>query len=400
MARKKQEIKQNTFSTTEVIVILFLSIAVSLTIGSLVTYNLNKNKNEVTTKEFKKFIDNYNYINNNYYKKVDKDKLIDGAISGMLSSLGDDYSYLIDDESSENFDIRLEGEYEGIGVEIISTDEEIIINRVFKDSPAEKAGLKSGDIILKIDNKEYGVDETNELASYIRKNEKKDFDVTIKRKNRERTFTITKSSVTIESVIKKIFKKNKKKIGYLYISIFSNSSTRQFKEELEELEKENIDSLIIDVRDNSGGRLTTATGIISLFLNSKHVIYQTDTKGTITKYYSTGKKTKDYPIVVLQNSNSASASEMLSAALKEEYKATIVGETSYGKGTVQELLELGKNVEYKITTKKWLTPKGHSIDKKGVSVDYEVELDDEYKNDPSEENDNQLQKALEVISEK
>jgi len=182
--------------------------------------------------------------------------------------------------------------------------------------------------------------------------------------------------------------------------LFSNIAYKQFAEELEKLEKDDIDSLIIDVRDNSGGHLSTAVNIISLFLNSKHVIYQTETKGEIEKFYSKGNETKKYPIVVLQNKNSASASEMLSSTLKEEYGATIVGEVSYGKGTVQELLDLNDDIEYKITTKKWLTPKGNWINKKGVSVDVEVSLDDKYYENPSDETDNQLQKALEEIIKK
>ena len=135
-------------------------------------------------------------------------------------------------------------------------------------------------------------------------------------------------------------------------------------------------------------------------MDSKHVIYQTETKGIVKKYYSNGDVTKKYPIVILQNGNSASASEMLSAALKEEYGAITVGETSYGKGTVQELLDLDDDVEYKITTKKWLTPKGNWINKKGVSVDVEVSLSEEYIENPSEDNDNQLIKALEEIVKK
>ena len=192
-----------------------------------------------------------------------------------------------------------------------------------------------------------------------------------------------------------MFERNNKKIGYIYVSLFSKVSTSQFKEELEKLENENIDSLIIDVRDNSGGQLKTATSLISLFLSSKHVIYQTDTKGVIRKFYSSGKKDKDYKIVVLQNHNSASASEMLSAALKEEYGATVVGENSYGKGTVQELLEINDDVEYKITTKKWLTPRGNWINEKGVEPDVKVSLYDSYYNNPSDDTDNQLQTALE-----
>ena len=163
------------------------------------------------------------------------------------------------------------------------------------------------------------------------------------------------------------------------------------------LEKQNIDSLIIDVRENTGGHLTTAVSLLSNFLDSKHVIYQIEKDNKTTKYYSKGKVQKKYPIVVLQNENSASASELLSAALKEEYGATIVGKTSFGKGTVQEVVSLSNGDTYKFTTKKWLTPKGNWIHKKGIAPDIEVNLSEKYQENPVEENDNQLQAAIDYL---
>ena len=136
--------------------------------------------------------------------------------------------------------------------------------------------------------------------------------------------------------------------------------------------------------------------MISLFLDSSHIIYQTDDGGKIEKFYSTGKETKKYKIIILANNNSASASEIMMGALKEEYGATIVGETSYGKGSVQELRTLSNGSQYKITIKKWLTPKGNCIDNIGIKPDYEIKLSDEYYENPTKENDNQLNKALEL----
>lgn len=163
------------------------------------------------------------------------------------------------------------------------------------------------------------------------------------------------------------------------------------------MEKQNIDGLILDVRDNSGGHLTTVVDILSNFLDSKNVIYQTETKTETKKFYSKGKENKTYPIVVLQNASSASASELLSIALQEQYGATVIGEDSYGKGTVQELVTTG-DTEYKFTTKKWLSPKGNWIHEKGVTPDINVSLDTIYYDDPTEENDNQLQAALNELS--
>ena len=401
---KKKVVKKNTneiknsFTTIEVVSLVIMTCIVSLIIGAVVSYNLNNNKMIDNDKNLQEFVNNYQYIVDNYYEDVDKKQLLDHALKGMLDSLDDDYSYLIDETDSDSFNIQLEGEYNGVGIEIVSVETgEIYIYRVFEGSPADKAGLKSGDIIKEIDGKDFSSSQTNEIAKYIKENKNDSFKVKVQRDNNEKTFVVKKESVVIKSVDSKIIKKENKKIGYIYIDIFSNVAYKQFKKELEELETKKIDSLIIDVRNNTGGHLTTATNIISLFLNSKHIIYQTETKKEIKKFYSTGKVDKKYPIVVLQNSDSASASEMLSAALKEEYGATIVGELSYGKGTVQELMDVSSGSEYKITTKKWLTPKGNWINKKGVSVDVEVSLNEDYEKNPSDENDNQLQTAIKQL---
>ena len=148
------------------------------------------------------------------------------------------------------------------------------------------------------------------------------------------------------------------------------------------------------MRENSGGHLTTAEDIISLFLDSTHPIYQIESKGKTRKYYSKGKKDKDMKIVLLVNGGSASASEVLTSALKEQLGSIVVGEKTYGKGTVQELQTLPSGGKYKLTTKKWLTSKGKVIDNKGIDPDVEVSLDDSYYKDPNDDNDNQLQKAI------
>lgn len=390
-----------SFSTLEVIILIIISVLVSLIIGFVVSHNLNKNKINTNDKYLDEFINNYNKINNNYYKDIDKKELINNAIKGMLNSLDDDYSYLIEQDDTDNFDIQLEGKYEGIGIEIIGLPTgEVSIYKVYEDTPASKAGLQIGDIIKSIDDENFENSTPAKISKYIRNNNKNEFKIRIERNKEELILDLKRDSVIIKSVHSKIFEKNDKKIGYIYIEIFSNEAYKQFKSELEKLESSKIDFLIIDVRDNSGGHLTTSTNIISLFLDSKHVIYQTKGKKSVKKYYSSGNKNKEYPIFIIQNSNSASASEMLSIALKEEYGATIVGEKSFGKGTVQELFRLKDGAEYKITTKQWLSPQGKTINKKGVEVDIEVSLDENYKNNPTDENDNQLQKAIEEISKK
>lgn len=391
---------KNSFTTAEVISLIFISVVISFVFGMILSKG-KYDKDRKYDRELDKFVDNYNKVIDNYYGDIDKNSLLNSAIKGMLESLEDDYSYLLDENESETFDIQLEGQYEGLGIEIVSLQNgEVIVYRVFNDTPASQAGLKAGDVILSIDDKDFNNSAPSDVSKYIRNNTKTKFVMKIRRGEKEMTINIEKKFVELKTVTSKVFQRDNKKIGYIYIEIFSNVASRQFKTELEKLESQNIDGLIVDVRDNSGGHLTTATNIISLFLDNSHVIYQTKSKTETKKFYSSGKVTRKYPVVVLQNRNSASASEMLSSALKEEYGATIVGESSYGKGTVQEMFDLKDGSEYKITTKEWLTPKGNSINKKGVEPDCVVGLNEEYYKNPGDDTDNQLQTALEKISKK
>ena len=395
--QKIEKFNHNSFKTTEVLFLIILTAMISLLVGYLLNNkNINLSSNDANLKEI---IDNYNYIVENYYETIDKSKVVSGAIDGMINSLGDEYSQLLEENTSSNFYINLEGSYDGIGIEITNNDDNnIVIVGVLENSPAEKVGLKSGDIVKQIDDKSFENCDIKELTKYIKENRKKSYHLVILRDNNEMEFDISKDEVTIKSVLSKVFEKENKKIGYIYISVFSNSTSKQFKSVLKELEDQNIDSLIIDVRENSGGHLTTAVSLLSNFLDSSHVIYQTEKNGKKTKFYSTGDQTKKYSIVVLQNKNSASASELLGSTLKEEYGATVIGETSYGKGTIQEVLNLKNGDTYKFTTKKWLTPKGNWIHEKGVEPDIKVSLDENYQNNPCDETDNQLQTAIDYLS--
>ena len=182
------------------------------------------------------------------------------------------------------------------------------------------------------------------------------------------------------------------------MSIFANNTAEQFSKELTKLEKKDIDSLIIDLRSNTGGYLQTATTMTSEFLDTSHPIYQIQKNDKTSKYYSRGKTTKKYKIIVLVNESSASAAEVMTSALQEQYGATVIGTKTYGKGTVQELQKLSNGNEYKVTTKNWLTSKGKWIDGTGIEPDIKVELNDAYSDNPSTENDNQLKKAIQEAS--
>ena len=392
---KFTKFNKNDFHTTEVIFLLVLTAIISLIVGYLLNY---KKEEKITDTNLNKIIDNYNYIVDNYYEDVDKAELAKGAVKGMLSSLGDEYSELLEQDDNRSFYINLEGTYDGIGIEIYNDENNnIVVLGIIENSPAEKAGLQIGDIIKQIDDKSLENTNIKELTNYVQENKNDTYNLIVVRNGEEMNITIERQTITIKSVSSKVIERDNKKIGYIYISVFANATGSQFKKALQELENQNIDSLIIDVRNNTGGHLTTAVSILSNLLDSKKVIYQIEKNKKTTKYYSSGTVTKTYPIVVLQNGNSASASELLSSALKESYGATIVGEKSYGKGTVQELVDLGSDDNYKFTTKKWLTPNGNSINKEGVKPDIEVTLSEEYSANPSDDNDNQLQEAINYL---
>ena len=394
--KKFQEFNKNEFKTTEVLFLIVVTAIISFIIGYII--NSSNTKKSSLDKNLNEIINNYHYIIDNYYDEIDKEKLVSGAVNGMIDSLGDDYSQLLEEDSNSTFYISLEGSYDRIGIEIYNDDKSnIVVLGVLENSPAQQAGLKAGDIISQIDDKSLENSNISALTKYIKENKKDSYELTIIRDGNQMNFQLKKNKITIKSIASKVIEKENKKIGYIYISIFSNSTIEQFETALKSLEKQNIDSLIIDVRENTGGHLTTAVSLLSNFLDSKHVIYQIEKDNKTTKYYSKGKVQKKYPIVVLQNENSASASELLSAALKEEYGATIVGKTSFGKGTVQEVVSLSNGDTYKFTTKKWLTPKGNWIHKKGIAPDIEVNLSEKYQENPVEENDNQLQAAIDHL---
>ena len=402
--------KNNGFNYAEVIVIMIITLILGGVIGSFITYITKKDREVVRTivnnkgsssklpEEFDEFLETYNNIVANYYEEVDSNKLIEAGISGMLDYLGDEHSVYMDEKVSETFNEQVNGKYTGIGVEIVLTNDGVVINRVFAGSPAADAGLKEKDLFIKVDGEDVTKNTPAEISNMIRNSETGKVEVVVKRNDEEKKFNLKLREVDIESVTSKVIEKNGKKVGYIDLSIFADNTYDQFKKKLESLESKKIDSLIIDVRSNSGGYLTSVTNIASLFLDKSKVIYQLDTKGIVEQIYSTTKEKRTYPIIVLTDGNSASASEILAAALQESYGAKIVGTHSYGKGTVQAAYQLKSGATVKYTIQKWLTPNGNWINKVGVKPDIEVELGEEYFNNPSDDTDTQLQKALEEIS--
>lgn len=349
-------------------------------------------------KKFGKLFDVYDVLVDNYNGNIDKNKLVDAAIFGMVSSVGDVYTSYSDIETADSFDEMVNGTYEGIGCSIMQDKESIKVYEVYSGTPASKAGLKENDIIKSIDGKDALKLGVNEIASYIKNETNGKVKMIIIRDGKEIEITLEKDKVEIPTVSSKIYEENGKKIGYIDISIFSSVSVKQFEKELKALDEAKIVGLVIDVRGNNGGYLSTVTDIASLLLPKGEVIYQVQKgkKKTITKDKTVEKE--EYPIAILTNSGSASASEILAAAIKESYHGYVVGTKTYGKGTVQQVKRLSDGSMIKYTTQNWLTPKGNWINEKGIDPTDEVVLDEKYYDDPSEKNDNQLKKALELVS--
>lgn len=388
---------KNKFNIKETIVFMIITFVFGMLIGGIVMYGKSGFSGN-TSAALNEFTRTYNDILNNYYKEVDADELLESGLAGMIKYLGDPYAAYMTEEETEKFNETIEGEYCGIGAEIIytATDGITKIGNVFENSPAENAGLKEGDILKTIDGESIDELTTKEIANMVKG--KKGTKVTIKviRDEQEINFTIKRDIVDIPSVKSKIYEENNKKIGYIMLDVFANNTDEQFEDSLKKLEEDDINSLIIDLRGNTGGYLTSVTNIISLFTEKGSSIYQLKTKEEIEIIKDKTKEYRTYPITVLVNSGSASASEVLAAALKENYGATIMGTKTFGKGKVQKSYTLSNGSMIKYTYQEWLTPNGNSIDGVGVEPDIEVQ----YKYEEDVEIDNQLKAAIEEISQK
>lgn len=391
--------EKESYSFDEVFSITIFSLLLGVLACFSVLTILNKGKNYfVLSKELTKFVDAYDAIVNNYYKEVDKDKLVESAINGMVSSIGDEYTSYSDKDVTDNFNETVNGKYMGIGALIMKSEKDLVIYKVFEDSPSYRAGLKDGDIILKLDDKDTKDMSVNDIASIVKNDTNKEVKLLVKRGEENLDITIVKDMVELPVVSGKVINHNDKKIGYISLSIFSSVASEQFNKELVKLEKEGISGLVIDVRGNSGGYLTTVTDIASYFLKKGDIIYKLEVNDKVTVRKDKTKESRDYPVAVLIDKNSASASEILASSIKESYNGYVVGTNSYGKGTVQQTLVLSDGSMIKYTIEKWLTPLGNWINEEGVIPTNYVELSSEYLNNPVFENDNQLNKALELVS--
>lgn len=392
---------KNHFSLLNIIIIVIVTAIISAITTGVILMNNTRTSSGLSygelmnDKNLEEFLNIYATVLSEYYEDVDKGAMIDSAISGMLSYLGDSYTTYLDKDQSENLAKQLEGTYNGIGITIQSDG--LVVQKVTENSPADKAGIKAGDILLTVN----GNDLTGKSSSYVAaaiQSSDKTISITVKRNTTVLSFNIDKAVLTYPSISYKMIEGTK--IGYLEISIFSNTLSDQVKSALNDLNNEGMEKLIIDVRDDSGGYLSACESVCEMFLEKGKIIYSLEDKEDDTVYRDETDESKSYQIVVLINENSASASEILAAALKDSYGATLVGSKSYGKGKVQQTVSLSDGSMAKYTSAKWLRPNGTCIDGIGITPDYVVENQIIYNSDGVTVNsvvDNQLEKAIEIM---
>lgn len=387
--------KDKKFNLMEVIALMIIVSIFGMFLGGLLMYGKGALKTGIR-KELNEFVDTYTEILNEYYTDISGEGLLEAGISGMINHLGDPYSVYMDEEASEAFNEKVNGEYVGIGTEIIQyQDGKIEVHDAYIDGPAYLAGIRNGDVLIKVEGEDITKLTLTEVSNLVRGKEGTSVKLTVLREEKELEFKVKRKNIDITSVTKEIIEYNDSKVGYLVIDIFAANTGEQFEKRLKELEKENIDSLIIDVRGNSGGYLSVVTDMVSLFIDEGDLIYQLKTKEKIEKIYDKTKEKRDYEIAILVNGGSASASELLTASLMESYDAYVVGTTTYGKSKVQKTHELSNGTSIKYTFQEWLTPNGESIGDKGIVPKYEVEYQ---ASDTENKYDSQLKKALELLT--
>lgn len=355
---------------------------------------LNKTLNKNV--DFAVFWRAWDLLQTNYDGQLDWQKMVYGAIRGMTDSLGDPYTSFLDPNEANQLEDDLSGTVSGIGAEVGIRSGKLTIIAPLDESPAKKVGLLAGDVIVKIGDEESDGMDLNTAVSKIRGPAGSKVNLTIERNEQKKEFEITRAKVTVRSVKSEIKDGN---IGYVSISRFDDNTTSELRTVLDDFIAKGIKKVILDLRDNPGGYLNESVTVASEFIEKGIIVAEKkDVDGKkIDEYKATGggKMTgKDIKIVVLVNGGSASASEIVAGAIKDHERGTIIGEKTFGKGSVQEIKDLGGGAKIRITVAHWYTPNGKNITKEGVVPDIEAKLTED---DINADRDPQLDKALEYL---
>ena len=341
-----------------------------------------------------------NRLEDMYIGEIDEEKMIEGVLEGYVAALGDEYTeYLTQEEVTELMQ-DVNGEYVGVGVYIAQNDKtnEIIVVGVIEDSPAYKAGILAGDIIKKVDGKEYTAEELTTASNKMKGIEGTNVKDTILRDGEEKELDIKREKIKFKYVSSEKLENN---IGYIRISSFEGECSKEFKNAYNDLKAQGIDSLIIDLRNNGGGLVSQSLAIADMIVpNGAKTLITVDKKGKEEISYSKGEPIVDVPIVILVNEYTASASEILTAAIKENVDCKVVGTTTYGKGIIQGIFLFNdQKTGLKITMQEYFTPNHNKLHKIGIEPDETVELPEEWKGHVTVEKefDTQLNRAIEIL---
>lgn len=376
----------------------------------LMTGNFNfgisfNNGNKVKeSNDLSKVLSIKNYIENNYLREVDEQKLLDGQLKGMVSSLNDPYSVYMTQDEFTSFAQQTAGIYGGIGV-IVTPGEDNLITVVspIEDTPGERAGLKTGDRIIKVNGVDYFAENMDEAVKVMKGKPNTKVTITIMRIDKEgnnETFDldIIREEIRLVTVKSNIIDKE---VGYIKLTSFDELTYKDFKENLSKLEKSNIKGLIIDLRNNPGGLLNVCAQVADELLGVGDIVY-TQTKDGSREYLKSDKGQISIPLVLLINEGSASASEILAGAIKDHKRGELIGTKTFGKGVVQRIKELPDGSGLKLTVSEYFTPNGTNIHGIGITPDIVIELNEGVENIGVDylKEDNQLQKALEILKAK
>lgn len=357
---------------------------------------------EDETIDFSLFWDVWDKLEEKYIekKKIEAKKMLYGAIKGMVSSLDDPYTFFLTPEENKRSKDDLQGKFEGIGAQLGLKDKRIIIVAPLKNSPAAKAGLRSGDYINKVDGQSTANWTLNDAVSKIRGPKKTKVVLTIEREKKEKDYSIIRDEIKVPSV-ELSFEKNN--IAYLKVNQFGDNTYDEWDQAVAEIltqnKRDSIKGIILDLRDNPGGYLEGAVYLGSEFLpKGKLIVRQESTTYGNKNYFSQRDgQLQQFPLVILVNKGSASASEILAGALHDHNKATLVGEKTFGKGSVQEALDLKEGSGLHLTVAKWILPNGDWINGKGIEPEIKIENTIKEGNTLMREDDKQLEKAIKIL---
>ena len=368
------------------IVIAFLLLGLAFSAGFLYSTFVHQKVKQAKGLDFSLLKEAIADIDNTFYEKPSRTKLIDGAITGVIESLGNPYASYYPPKEYEHFQTSMNGNYSGIGIVIGGKKGKVEVLKVFSGSPASKKGLKQGEMIVAIDGRSAKNMDSDAAADLIRGPENTSVRLTLQRANKKRTVAIIRKRIDFPNIESKTFGKT----GYISMHFFSSGAGEKLKGAIINLQKKGIKNLILDLRDNPGGQLNEAVDVASLFIDKGIIVKTRDKEKKLTVYSATGGVIYEGELVMLINKNTASASEIVSGAVQDRHRGKVVGVKSFGKGTVQQVVPLSNSGALVIPSETWLTPGGRDISKKGIQPDIIVK-------DNSKTVDKQFEKAKSLL---